>query len=139
MFERILIPVEGGDRDKATIDAAATLGETFGATLTLLHVIETVENIPFEELKDFYDRLQLDTEKRLTSLQTPLGSRGIETRRAIVYGRRLEQIIQFAREDNSSLILMTSHRVTSERPEVGWDSLSHSIAVLSPCPVLLVK
>jgi hypothetical protein len=37
------------------------------------------------------------------------------------------------------LIIMASHRIDPDRPGHDWSSISYTVAILSPCPVLLVK
>ena len=60
MFRRILVPVELSDKDLRAVDAARSLAkanEQGDTEVALLHVIETLD-LPFEELEDFYGKLE---------------------------------------------------------------------------------
>jgi hypothetical protein len=53
-----------------------------------------------------------------------------------VYGKRGEEIIRAAVQEEVDLIILSSHKVDAAQ---SWGTLSYKIAVLSPYPVLLVK
>ena len=57
MFDRILLPVDlTGKNESALTSARELLGES--GSLILLHVIETIADAPFEDMQDFYQRLE---------------------------------------------------------------------------------
>ena len=58
MFHRILVPVDLTGKSLTAVDLAYEFAVESGAEVILLHVIETVEHIQFEELKNFYQRLE---------------------------------------------------------------------------------
>ena len=116
---------------------AVDLARQCDSTVTLLHVIETVENVPFEELKDFYEQLEAKAESVLRSLEGNFQKCKIETQRAIVFGNRLEQIIKFAGTDKTDLIVLASHMPDENLEKPRWGSLSHRVAILAPCSVML--
>ena len=138
MFESILIPVSLAEDSVGAMDVAAGLAERYSSAVTLLHVIETLENVPFDELQDFYSKLQSRAEAGISRLEHSLSERNIITSRAIVYGKRVEQIVQYAKKTQIDLIVLNSHPIDPTRPQ-GWTSISHFVAILSPCPVLLIK
>ena len=43
----------------AGVDLAYEFANRFRAEVVLLHVIETIEHVQFEELKEFYQRLEI--------------------------------------------------------------------------------
>ena len=177
MFRQILVPVDLTEKNRTAVDVAAGLWQAAGAgaRLTLLHVIETIDHVPFEELEDFYAMLQRKAEAGLEELAGRLpeaggggsggggtggtgdegtGSEGTgagadgsdtsgatpaEVRRRVVYGHRARAIVDFAGQQGCDLIVLSSHRVDPERRGEDWATLSHKVAILSPCPVLLVK
>ena len=60
MFRRILVPIELSDKDLRAVEAARSLArsnEEGDTEVALLHVIETLD-LPFEELEDFYGKLE---------------------------------------------------------------------------------
>ena len=57
MFEEILVPVDLTDKNRRAVEVAGDLAELADGSVTLLHVIEPLD-LPFEELEDFYSRLE---------------------------------------------------------------------------------
>jgi len=139
MFRHILLPVDLTDKNLTAVDIArGFLGET-GGEVTLLHVIETITDAPFEDLEDFYHRLEEKARVGMNRLAEPLTTAGIEVEQSVVYGRRSSEIVAFALEKSVDLILLSSHPLDPESPETAWGSISHQVAVLARCPVLLLK
>ena len=130
LFENILIPVDLDEKNVASVDVAGGLAQRYSASVTLLHVIETLDNVPFEELRNFYDKLESGARDRLNHLEERLSGLGVGARGVILYGKRIEQIVQYARENRSTLILLNSHVVDPNDPGQGWNSISHFIAIL---------
>ena len=138
MFQHILIPVDFSERNRAAVDVARDLAKQNAARLTLIHVIETIEYISVEEMRDFYARLELSARRGLNELSDSLSGQGIPAEKVIVLGKRHDEIVRYAIENKVDLILMNSHRVDPHRPE-NFGSISYRVAVLSPCAVLLLK
>ena len=55
MFKHILVPLDLG-RNERSLRTARTLARQNGARVTLLHVIQRIEDIPAAELRRFYCR-----------------------------------------------------------------------------------
>jgi nucleotide-binding universal stress UspA family protein len=139
MFRRILVPTDFSVKSLAAVDLACDLAAQSGASIILLHVIETVEHVEFQELKPFYDRLEESARKHLKELSERFESKKLSVDQELIYGHRTQQIIDFAMQSAVDLIIMASHRIDPERPGYNWSSISYSVAILSSCPVLLVK
>ena len=120
---------------------AYELAAQSGAEVVLLYVIETIEHVEFEfeELKPFYDRLETSARKGLQEFSERFVANKLRIDQAIVYGQRTKEIIDFAIRNRTDLIIMASHRIDPDRPGHDWSSISYAVAILSPCPVLLVK
>jgi nucleotide-binding universal stress UspA family protein len=138
MFKRILVPVDLGKKSVTAIDFAYELAAQFHGEVILLHVIETIEHVEFEELKGFYERLEDSARKRLQELSDRFVEKKLRVDQALVYGHRTKEIVDYASANKVDLIVMSSHRVEPDRLH-DWTSISHGVAILSPCPVLLVK
>lgn len=138
MFKRILVPLGLTERDAEAVQVAADLASESGGAVTLLHVIEPLD-LPFEEMKDFYDRLEEKSRRTLEERLAPLREAGIEHSARVEYGDRAATIVGHAMDPGCDLIVVTSHRVDPERPGLAWTTLSYKIAILAQCPVLLVK
>ena len=139
MFKNILIPVDLSEGNQCAVDAAAAMAQKNDAVITLLHVIETIEDANFVEIKDFYNQLEKRATQAMDKLMERLTDSGLTVRQKIVFGNRAAQILQFAREHKIDLIVMLSHRINPEEPTKGWGTISHKVGLLSQCPVLLVK
>ncbi len=136
-YTRILVPVDFSEGNQRAISIAADLVATSGGELTLLHVIETLADTPFEELADFYGRLEDKARQGMEELTSSITSEPVHSE--IRYGRRTEVIIDFAREQMTELIVLSSHSVEREHAFRAWATLSYSVALLAPCSVMLVK
>ena len=139
MFNRILVPVDLSDRSLTAVDVARELAAQFQAEVVLLHVIETIEHVEFDELKSFYERLENSARKRLQEFSERFAANEMRVDQVIVYGHRTREIIAYAAANRVDLIIMSSHRIDPDRPGHEWASISYAAAILSPCPVLLVK
>ena len=138
-FRHILIPSDLTDRTEAALTMAGKFALPSSSRITLLHVIETIDGRKSKELKSFYARLERKARAALTSLSrgAARGSPAIET--AVVYGRRADQIVDFAAANAVDLIVLVSHRVNPSMVNRDWGSISYKVSILAQCPVLLVK
>jgi len=139
MFKRILVPVDLTEKSLKAVDLAYEFAAQSGSEVVLLHVIETIEHVDFEELKPFYSRLERSASKRLEEFSERFVSSKLHVERSVVYGHRTKEIIDCAIRENVDVVIMASHRIDPDRPGHHWSSISYSVAILSPCPVLLVK
>ena len=138
MFNRILLPVDLTEKNDSALDAAREL-LVAGGEVILLHVIETITDAPFEDMQDFYQRLEEKAHTGMDALAKELASTEISVEQHIIYGRRATEIVGFAQEKVVELILMTSRPLDPAKPESAWGSISHQVAILANCPVLLLK
>lgn len=141
MFQRILVPVDLTEKSLSAVDMAYEFAARTGAEVVLLHVIETIEHVQFEfeELKPFYDRLESSARTGLQEFSERFIADKLRVDQALVHGQRTKEIIDFAIQNRTDLIIMASHRIDPDRPGHDWSSISYAVAILSPCPVLLVK
>jgi nucleotide-binding universal stress UspA family protein len=139
MFQRILVPLDVAQKNQSALTAAAELARQHKSTIQLLHVIERIEHVPDEELKDFYHRLEQNVQRELSAAAQSLAEQGITPSTHIVFGRRAEEVVRFAIENQVDLIVLRSHRYDSQTAKFPVGTLSHQLAVLAQCAVLLVK
>ena len=139
MFHRILVPVDLTEKSLGAVDLAYEFASQSRAEVILLHVIETIEHVQCEELKPFYERLENSARKGLQEFAEKFASNDLPVNQAVVYGHRTKEIVDFAIGNRADLIIMASHRIDPDRPGHDWSSISYTVAILSPCPVLLVK
>jgi len=139
MFKRILVPVDLTHKSQRAVDLAYEFAAQSGAEIMLLHVIETIEHVAFDELKPFYERLEKSAQKGLREFSERFMANKLKIDQALVYGHRTEEIVRYAIENGVDLIVMASHRIDPDRPGRDSSTISYAVAVMSPCPVLLVK
>ncbi len=139
MFHRIMVPVDLTNRNIPALQIAIKLALQNRASVTVLHVIETFEGGSFDEFNKFYKALEKHARDKLEGLTEQFVSQGVVVHQEILYGKRAEQIVQFAMEHQIDLIVLTSHKIDLNSPTQGWGSISYKVGILSQCPVLLVK
>lgn len=139
MFKSILLPVDLTDENEAAVSTALGLFGEAGGNATVLHVIETIADVDFEDMEDFYQRLEEKARSGMRALALPLEAAGLEVDQRVIYGKRARDIVAFAQEHEADLIVMSSRPLDPDNPAAVWGSISHQVAILARCPVLLVK
>ncbi len=139
MFKHILIPLDFTEKNDPAIAIARQMANSSASRVTLLHVIEAVEGTVDEEMQEFYQNLEGRARRSLTRLQLDLAHQEIEAETSIAFGKRTEEIVRNAEETAVDLIVMSSRKLDLGAPIQPWPTISHKVAVFSPCPVLLVR
>jgi len=137
MFDHIIVPVDLSEQNTIAVRTAIDLARD-GGFVTLLHVVETLD-LPYEEVAEFYDRLEARAGARLEEIARPLTEAGVEFEQLVLFGDPAAEIIEFAASSSDSLIVLRSHRIEPDQPTGGWATLSYKLAILSETPILLVK
>lgn len=138
MFKHLLFPLGLEDVPPELVATIRDLALHNEARVTLLHVIETIEETDDPELSAFYERLERRAEKRLRPVSSELLEAGVECALAVRLGRRWEEIVRFAADHQVDLIAMRS-RTLAESEGRAWPSISIQVAMVSPVPVLLLR
>jgi len=139
MFQRILVPVDLTEKSLTAVDLAFGLASHTKAHVTLLHVIETIEHLTFDEMKDLYKRLETSARKGLKEFSERFAAAGLHVDWSVTYGHRTQGIVDFAIENRADVIVIASHRIDPDRPGHDWSTISYGVAILAPCSVLLAK
>ena len=141
-YQHLLVPVDFTVANTVALDAALDLAAQHRARITLLHVIEAVDQAGDDdetELDRFYAELEVGVRERLGELARRFERAGLAVRKEIVVGRRVRDIVQYSATESVDLIVMKSDRVDLNRPQEGWASVSHQVSIFCQCPVMLVK
>lgn len=138
MFDNILVPIDLSDRSRPALQAAIDLANP-DATITLLHVIETIQGAEFQELDDFYQGLATKADDVMEKWCSSVAEDRARVNRTIVYGRRDREVLSFAQREGCDLILVSSHRVDAEHPTAGLGTISQVVALLAGCSVMLLR
>lgn len=139
MFRRILVPVDFTPKNERALHTAKQMAELFEGEVTLVHVVESLEDELDTDLEKFYERLSLRAEERIAAALTSLGEGNFSRRSTIIVGHRAKAIVEYAERERFDVIVLSSHRVDPERPGADWMTISYKVAILARCPVLLVK
>ena len=139
MFRKILVPVDFSPKNDAALDSAVQIALGCDGEITLLHVVEVIEHIDFNEMSDFYRGLETRATARLFTMEEKLKEGGARVRHEVLFGKRAETIVRYAGEMAADLMILSSHQVDRDHPALGLGTLSYGIAIVARCPVLLVK
>ncbi len=138
LFQHVLIPLDFSSKNATAIRMASEIAKPSGARITLLHVIETLDDSPDEEIRSFYQKLETRAEARLTRIKADLDRQGLAAGKSVTLGKRAQEIVDYALRNGVDLIVLSSHRFAPASTPA-WPSISHKVALLSPVPVLLVR
>ena len=139
MFNHILVPTDLTERSLKALDVAVSMTVPDGGRITLLHVIETIEDTGSEEFQDFYRQLEKRAKKSMEEIIGKYLEHLPVIGKEIIYGKRVKEIVRFAEEQEIDLIILSSHRVERESGLQAWGTISYKVGILSHCPVMLVK
>jgi len=139
MFRKILVPVDFTEKNAAALDSAAQIAGASDGEIDLLHVVETIDHIDFNEMSEFYRSLETRAAARIFKLEEELKEKGLRVRNEVLFGKRAETIVSYAEEKAVDLMILSSHQVDRDHPALGLGTISYRIAIVARCPVLLVK
>ena len=138
MFARILVPVDFSARSLRAARSAARVGRAGRTRVTLLHVIEKIEDADGRSFSAFYRRLERAARDRMRAFVEVFQRHGISVDAVTLYGKPVNEILRFAEENRSDLIVLSSHKLPIRHGQ-GWGTVSYKVGILARCPVLLVK
>ena len=139
MFSHILVPVALNDSEDSAISIAINLAKNSKARVTLLHVVELIAGVPFEELADFYESLNEKCRVKIEKIAERALAEGVSCTAEVVLGNRVQDIVTQAEEKKVDLIVMQSHKVDSSDGPKSLNTISYQVGLLSRSAVLLVK
>ena len=140
MYRKILIPVDFTEKNQAALDSAVQIASsTKDGEITLLHIVETIEHIEFDEMADFYRGLETRAAARLFAMEEKLRESVANVRHEVLFGKRAESILRYAEEHGTDLMILSSHKVDRYHPALRLGTISYRLAIVARCPVLLVK
>ena len=142
-WKRILCPVDFSAPSREALAAAGSLARQFGASLTMLHVVQLpVYPIPNGLVVDtsyVSDDLLAQARKELEQWRRDLDPRGelaieVET----VTGAPFVEIVRRARDGKFDLVVMSTHGRTGLRHML-MGSVAERVVRKAPCPVLTLR
>jgi nucleotide-binding universal stress UspA family protein len=135
----VLVPLDVGRPNPQVLAMARTLAEQSGALITVLHVIQRIDGLTAAETRRFYDRLARTARRKMEAVARRLTSPKVDARALVVIGDPPQEIVRQVATGGADMIVMNSHRVEPGGRGRGLGTTSYKVALLCPCPVLLVK
>jgi universal stress protein A len=139
VFKHILVPVDLGPMNRRALVTVRGLAQQGRTRVTLLHVIQRIEHVPFAELRRFYERVGTTVQKKMGAAVRRLARRKIPVRAEVLIGSPAREIVRYAAANRVDLIVLGSHRIDLAHPAAGWGTTSYKVGILCQCPVMLVK
>lgn len=142
-IQRILVPVDFSDCSVFALRYAASLAKQVGASLTLLHVLDSLIAPPEMEfvhlnLNEFKAELEKHAKEKLAAFARDEVDPVIPTTPVLRHGPPWEQIKETARERKADLIIIGTHGYTGLKHMV-LGSTAEKVVRLAGCPVLVVR
>jgi nucleotide-binding universal stress UspA family protein len=142
-IRHILAPTDFSDYSKKAISDAFELARTFGAKLSLLHVIEPLP-YPIEGFApsavgaDLLGDLEQQASTELAQVLPDAQEAKVEVTRAVAIGSPSQKIVETAEAEHVDLIVMATHgRTGLSHLLIG--SVAERVVRTAPCPVLTVR
>ncbi|MEN6438804.1 MAG: universal stress protein [Syntrophobacter sp.] len=139
MFKHILVPTDLTDRNRKAMEIAVKMALEDSAQITLLHVVETIDDANTEDFRKFYKQLGSRAARRMNEIIEEWRQEELIIDKQVLFGRRVHEILNFADANGIDLIILSSHRLEMGNASQGWGTISFKVGVLSHCPVMLVK
>lgn len=146
VIKNILVPLDFSDPSMRALDYATELAKPFGATLTVLHVLEPIAYAsPADlyagvaaQLGDLITEQRRSARERMAELQAKMAKRGFELRTVIREGIAHQEIVETAARLKSDLILLTTHGRTG-LSHLLMGSVAERVVRAAPCAVLSLR
>lgn len=140
MFKNVLVPSDLTEKSKKALKIAVEMAMSKDPhRITILHVIETIEDADSREFDEFYEKLRLRAEREMLEMTQAFKQDNITIKTRIEYGNRVREIVKFAHDNDVDLIVLSSHRLDETDPAQGWATISYKVGILAHCPVMMVK
>ena len=141
-FQKILMPVDFAKKNWSALDVAFEIAVSNKAAVTLLHVIEAIDDGDLDDdpdVKEFYRRMEDRSARELETMGQRFVEAGVEMHEKIRFGKRAFEIVRYAEEHSADLIVMSSHPLDAQRKSANIVTLSYQVSLICDCPILLMK
>lgn len=138
-FKNILVPIDLTEKSKKVLDIAISMIPKNMGEITLIHVIEKIEGIDDEDIGNFYKKLRKHAQKEMDEVVFEYKNYGLPINTEITIGKRVPEIVRVVQERAVDLIILKSHKIEDVCAGKGWATISYKIAIMAPCPVMMVK
>jgi len=141
--KQILVPIDFSNFARQAFSYAVDVASLYGADLQLLHVIEEAIHPAFyvtgkDSVFDFMPDLRSRSKQGLEQILREHGGEGSRASVHLREGRAAQEIVQFATQNHSDLIVIATHGLTGFK-HLLLGSVTEKVVSMAPCPVLTVK
>lgn len=142
--QHILVPLDFSAPSEQALDSAIELAGKLEARLTLLHVVHPpiLDTGPVVGLSAAYTdltaRMEADAKSALDASIERAREAGLQSEYVLLHGVPFQQIVEFAREQQADLIVMSTHGRTGLQ-HVLLGSVAEKVVRLAPCAVLVTR
>jgi nucleotide-binding universal stress UspA family protein len=139
----ILVPVDFSNHSKNALAYASKIAQSYKAQLQVLHIIEETMHPAFSitgksSIFDLIPGIEDDCRKRTEKMVREVVSEKVNPKIYVKGGRASSDIIKFAKENSTDLIVITTHGLTGlEHMLLG--SVTEKVVRMAHCPVFTVK
>jgi len=140
---KILVPIDVSDHSKKALAYASVIAKSYNACLQVLHIIEETLHPAFSvtgksSIFDLVPGIKDDSRKRIEKMIREVITDKVKSDVFIKSGRAANDIIKFAEENSTDLIVIATHGLTGlEHMLLG--SVTEKVVRMSRCPVFTVK
>jgi nucleotide-binding universal stress UspA family protein len=111
MFSHILVPLDGSSLAECVLPHAVAMAQAFDARSTLVRVLE--RSTTTGRLKSVdpleWQMVKAEVSAYLQDVTARLQETGIQVENALLEGQAAERVLQYARNQNAELIILSSH------------------------------
>ena len=142
-FRKILVPVDFSENSSQLLKDAADIAEKFAAALSVVFVVQSFEDysgffVPHIPINQFEEDLFRSAESKMTKFLTENLKPGMPCESKILQGDVAEKLLEFAGENDISLIIMGTHGYKGLE-KVLFGSVAERVVKNAPCPVLTIN
>ena len=139
----ILVPVDFSNHSQKALSYASEIAQSYNAQLQVLHIIEETMYPAFSvtgksSIFDLVPGIKDDSRKRIEKMIKEFVSDKVKSKVFVQGGRAANDIIKFAKENSTDLIVIATHGLTGlEHMLLG--SVTEKVVRMAHCPVFTVK
>ena len=139
----ILVPIDFSNHSEKALTYASEIAQSYNAQLQVLHIIEETMHPAFSvtgksSIFDLVPGIKEDSKKRIAKMLEKFVSDKVKSKVFIQGGRAANDIIKFAKENSTDLIVIATHGLTGlEHMLLG--SVTEKVVRMAHCPVFTVK
>jgi nucleotide-binding universal stress UspA family protein len=142
-IRHILAPTDFSEHATQAVTAACELAQTFGAKLTVLHVVEPPSYLVDSHASAHQGPLVLkaleeQARRELAHLPSQTPGAQVAIRRRVMVGVAYQRITETAASEPVDLIVMATHGRTGLK-HLLLGSVTERVVRLAPCPVFTIR